>query len=124
MTVVGPLYSLETFLAIRIHLNQEASAANIARYATSTAEATQPRNGKFRTNGVATISPISPSTPSALPRGHGGAVRFMLDAGRAQYEQRVVQDYYADDKEEHEEVVEVDGTEGRGREQHRSHGDR
>lgn len=115
MTDVGPLYSLETFLAIRIHLNQEASAASIPRYATYTAEATQPRNGKSKSNGIAAISPISPSTPSALPRGHSGAVRFMLDATRAQHEHRVVEEYYADETEEYDEVVEIDAGDDRGR---------
>jgi len=120
-TSVGPLYSLETFIDIRIRLNQEASAANIPRYALYASETTsQNTNGatpKPR-NGVEPTSPFTPATPGAISpstgaptsatgiRGQNGTVRFMLDAARANREHAEVDKYYKVEEEEYE--VDVD----------------
>lgn len=116
-TSIGPLYSLETFIDIRIRLNQEASAANIPRYALYASEATsQNTNGatpKPR-NGVDPTSPFTPVTPGAISpstgaptsatgiRGQNGTVRFMLDAARANHERAEVDKYYRVEEEEYE----------------------
>jgi len=122
-TSVGPLYSLETFINIRITLNQEASAAHIPRYANYASallapDVHAPSNGtKFR-NGFDSTSPLTPATPvtpgtispgTAQPpksaigiRGQNGTVRFMLDAKRAQDERREVDRYRKAEEEEYE----------------------
>ncbi|KAF2279202.1 cyclin-like protein [Westerdykella ornata] len=117
-TAVGPFYPLETFIDIRIRLNQEASAANIPRFAAYIAEASWPRstNGsasKLR-NGIDTASPLTPVTPgttspSAMAtRGHGGTVRFMLDAARARHERAEYDKYHEAEEEEYEVEIAVE----------------
>lgn len=121
-TSVGPLYPLETFINIRITLNQEASAANIPRYTLYACEIkkTNEENGapKLRNGIEATASPFTPTTPNTLGaispgqtqaptsaigiRGQSGTVRFMLDAVRARNEQKVVESYYKVEEEEYE----------------------
>ncbi|KAJ4289195.1 RNA polymerase II C-terminal domain kinase beta subunit [Kalmusia sp. IMI 367209] len=123
-TAVGPLYPLETFINIRITLNNEASAAHIPRYATYASETTSSdsqaltTNGtKFR-NGIDPTSPLAPPTPatpgtispgttqppkSAIGiRGQSGTVRFMLDVKRAQEERKEVDKYWKVEEEEYE----------------------
>lgn len=116
-TSIGPLYSLETFIDIRIRLNQEASAAKIPRYALYASEATtKGTNGttpKPR-NGVDPTSPLTPATPGGISpstgaptsatgiRGQNGTVRFMLDAARANHERAEVDKYYKVEEEEYE----------------------
>jgi CTD kinase subunit beta len=117
-TSVGPLYSLETFIDIRIRLNQEASAANLPRYALYASEDSNspiPVNGTIPRlrNSIDPTSPITPATPgtnspSQAPtsaigvRGQSGTVRFMLDAARAQHERVEYDKYHKVEEEEYE----------------------
>lgn len=119
LTSVGPLYTLEHFINIRIGLNQEASAANIPRYTPYASEPASDSqlstNGiKFR-NGIDPTSPLTPATPgtispgNALPpksaigqRGQDGTVRFMLDAARARDEHAEVDKFHKIEEEEYE----------------------
>jgi CTD kinase subunit beta len=118
-TAVGPSYTLETFINIRIGLNQEASSANIPRYALYASEAisdapTGTNGFKFR-NGIDPTSPLTPATPTTVSpgnaqaptsaigvRGQDGTVRFMLDAARARDERNEVDKYHKLEEEEYE----------------------
>lgn len=111
-TIVGQDYPLDKFIAIRISLNQEASAAGYPRYTnwkddtpnTSTvtptasdAQTLSAANGKIATPN--STSPNSPATPfagtqSVGERGKDGTVRFMLDPARAQAEKKVVDEFF------------------------------
>ena len=96
---MGPDYTIETFIAVRIHFNQKASTQNFSRYA---GRVEKPQNGKVNgvggkaTNG--TKSPLSPDNPAESPEGKpglkDGTVRFMLDPQRARDERRVVDRYF------------------------------
>jgi CTD kinase subunit beta len=114
-TAVGPLYSLETFIDIRIRLNQEASSANIPRYAAYASGAEVSANGAAKPrNGLAPTSPLTPVTPGTTSpgttapasaigvRGQSGTVRFMLDAARANRERAEVDKYLKVEEEEYE----------------------
>jgi CTD kinase subunit beta len=118
-TAVGPSYTLETFINIRIGLNQEAASANIPRYALYASEAisdapTGTNGFKFR-NGIDPTSPLTPATPTTVSpgnaqaptsaigvRGQDGTVRFMLDAARARDERNEVDKYHKLEEEEYE----------------------
>ncbi|KAJ4353507.1 RNA polymerase II C-terminal domain kinase beta subunit [Didymosphaeria variabile] len=73
-TALGPYYSLETFINIRITLNDEASAANIPRYATYASEATasdtKATNGTKARNGIGPTSPLPPPPYACYSRHH------------------------------------------------------
>jgi CTD kinase subunit beta len=118
-TSVGPHYTLEHFIDIRIGLNQEASAANIPRYSRYASEVTPETgstgNGTKARNGVGPTSPLTPATPVALSpgtehapksaigiRGQNGTVRFMLDAARAHEERAEVEKFHKVEEEEYE----------------------
>lgn len=121
-TTIGSLNSLETFIDIRITLNQEASASNLPRYTEwTTAPKSSPinTNGFRARNGVAPTSPATPITPGTTSpgqgptsaigiRGQSGTVRFMLDAGRAKEEQKTVETFFKAEEEEIEVEYEVD----------------
>ncbi|KAF2109821.1 cyclin-like protein [Lophiotrema nucula] len=115
-TTVGPLFTIDTFLAIRIALNQEATAANLPRYTLYAHEPAKAQgNGapnKLR-NGLHPTSPLTPATPGTISpsqaptsaigiRGQNGTVRFMLDAARAQNEMREYERYTKAEEEEYE----------------------
>jgi len=108
-TIVGPDYPLDTFIAIRITLNQEASAHKLPRYTYWT----EPSNDSQRpgdkktlpssnnkaingsTNLSTTISPHSPSQNGSVgERGKDGTIRFMLDPQRARDEKEVVKEFF------------------------------
>ncbi|KAH5301061.1 hypothetical protein HBI11_141010 [Parastagonospora nodorum] len=125
LTSVGPLYTLETFIDIRIGLNQEASAANIPRYAQYASEAAADGqlgiNGLKPRNGIDPTSPLTPATPgTASPgnaqaptsaigiRGQNGTVRFMLDAARARDERNEVDRFHKIEEEEYEVEVPIE----------------
>lgn len=132
-TSVGPLYSLETFINVRIKLNQEASAANIPRYAAYASESasdSQMSNGVKPRNGIDPTSPLTPATPGTISpgtmhpptsaigiRGQNGTVRFMIDAKRARDERAEVDKYLTVEMEEYE--VEVPAEPDRDRERRR-----
>jgi CTD kinase subunit beta len=122
-TSIGPLYSLETFINIRITLNTEASRLSLPRFTPYASEktlstaATSPAtpaalNGLKPRNGVET-APTTPATPGTISpaqpdagapgaRGQGGTVRFMLDAARARDERAQVDKYHRVEEEEYE----------------------
>ncbi|MCJ1249709.1 RNA polymerase II C-terminal domain kinase beta subunit [Trapelia coarctata] len=127
-TTVGQDHSIETFIAIRITLNQEASANKYPRH-TKFAKKKTLTNGVKTTNGTkdiksSTRSPISPrdpfasenkSTPASPVTAGGtktraglkeGTVRFMLDPERARDEKKLVEEYFKVDVEEYEVEVE------------------
>ncbi|OCK82358.1 C-type cyclin [Lepidopterella palustris CBS 459.81] len=120
-TTIGNQNPLETFIGMRIKLNQEATAGNLPRYTEwSNAPRTSPinTNGFKVRNGIAPTSPVTPITPgitspgqgpaSAIGiRGQNGTVRFMLDAARARAEKKTVDAYYTVEEEEYETEVEV-----------------
>lgn len=126
-TSVGPPYTLEHFINIRIALNQEASAANIPRFAlyafeeaTSDSQASASNGVKLR-NGLDPTSPNTPATPGTISprtdqppksaigqRGQEGTVRFMLDPARARDERAEVDRYYKNEEEEYEVEVPID----------------
>jgi CTD kinase subunit beta len=117
-TSVGPSYTLEHFINIRIGLNQEASAANIPRYSqykSELAAGAESTNGAKPRNGIDPTSPLTPATPVAVSpgadqapksaigiRGQNGTVRFMLDAARAHDERAEVEKFHKVEEEEYE----------------------
>lgn len=121
-TSIGPFYSLETFINIRITLNTEASRLSLPRftpYASETPTAsTSPAtpaavNGLKARNGIDTTTPNTPNTPGTVSpgqpdasvtgvRGQNGTVRFMLDAARAKDERAEVEKYHKVEEEEYE----------------------
>jgi CTD kinase subunit beta len=124
-TSIGPLYTLETFLNIRIGLNNEATAANLPRYTLYTSDATpdaqQGSNGFKSRNGFDPTSPLTPATPGTVSPGNGqaptsaigirgqnGTVRFMLDAARARDERNEVDKFHKVEEEEYEVEVPID----------------
>jgi CTD kinase subunit beta len=125
LTSVGPLYTLEAFINIRIGLNQEASAADIPRYALyksdSSADVQSGTNGFKPRNGIDPTSPLTPATPGTVSpgnaqaptsaigiRGQNGTVRFMLDAARARDERNEVDKFHKIEEEEYEVEVPID----------------
>ncbi|PNS16801.1 CTD kinase subunit beta [Sphaceloma murrayae] len=135
-TAVGPEYPIETFIAIRITLNKEATAANLPRYSeyTEDSRTEAPKANGVTTNGTKP-SPASPATPLNAPstvqqspaqpdsaataspglgaavrtrqaEQRNGTVRYMLDAQRAHSEKDTVASYFKEEWEEYEEVIE------------------
>ncbi len=105
-TTVGPDYPLDTFIAIRIALNQEAHANKYPRYTQwkdlpptdldtkKTNPGTKSTNGSMIT--PTSISPQSPSTTAGTvgERGKDGTLRFMLNPGRARDEKMIVKEFF------------------------------
>jgi len=129
--MIGPQYPIETFIAIRIALNQESAAANLSRY-TEWSEVPKPSpaantNGNHARNGanlpISPETPVTPGTtspgqapPSAIGlRGAHGTVRFMLDAARARQEKKDVEAYHKVEEEEYEVEVPIEPERRRGR---------
>ncbi|KAF2262154.1 cyclin-like protein [Lojkania enalia] len=120
-STVGPLYPLDTFISIRITLNQEATAANLPRFTLYASEPVQQQmNGTPKPrNGIDPTSPLTPLTPGTVSpsqaptsaigiRGQNGTVRFMLDPKRAQAETKEVEKYYKVEEEEYEVIVNIE----------------
>ncbi|KAI9765343.1 MAG: RNA polymerase II C-terminal domain kinase beta subunit [Geoglossum simile] len=114
-TIVGQNYSLDTFIAIRITLNQEASAGNYPRYTEWVEEkklhsngtkaspatpdrdsASENREGGNRRRRSPPVRSASATETRGRPgeRGRDGTVRFMLDPERAKRENVAVADYF------------------------------
>ncbi|MCJ1381179.1 RNA polymerase II C-terminal domain kinase beta subunit [Xylographa soralifera] len=133
-TTVGQEYPIETFIAIRITLNQEASANDYPRY-TNSVKKRSLINGNKAANGTkdnkSATSPLSPqdtlasdgkSSVTLSPEAAAGArvraglkegtVRFMLDPERARDEKKIVAEYFKVEEEEYE--VEVEREKRRG----------
>ncbi|KAI9807459.1 MAG: RNA polymerase II C-terminal domain kinase beta subunit [Piccolia ochrophora] len=126
-TLVGPHHPLETFINIRITLNQEASSRTYPRYTVSSSYSKKRRRKQRQgTNGTGaahrsagaqqpdTHSPPPPigstsatgarATGRVGERGLEGTVRFMLDGERARDEKEVVARFFRVEYED----VEVD----------------
>ncbi|CZT23647.1 uncharacterized protein RCC_09361 [Ramularia collo-cygni] len=124
-TILGPKYSLDDFLRIRLALNKECSEAHLPRYTT-----VQPPPSPDNANGSGSGStlrvanghptPVSPPQPgsqapqqSTSARSHqatpedGGTLRFMLNPQRAVDEKAEVNRYYVEEWEEYEEEIHV-----------------
>lgn len=123
-TILGPKYSLDDFLRIRLALNKECSEAHLPRYTV-----VQPPPSPDNTNGNGNTlrvanghpTPVSPPQPGAQAptqnpsavRPHqatpedGGTLRFMLNPQRAVDEKAEVNRYYVEEWEEYEEEVRV-----------------
>jgi CTD kinase subunit beta len=115
-TSVGPIYTLEAFINIRIGLNQEASVAKIPRYASYASEGTvkaqNGSNGSKPRNGAHPKTSATPAIqiPASAMGSHGQdvTVRFMLDAARARAERSEVDKYHQIEQEEYEVEVPVE----------------
>ena len=147
-TIVAQEHAIETFLAIRIALNQEATADNYPRYAQGHNKRTSISNGikalndskdnkdlrspsdardlrSPRDDPKDPKAPIisTPTTPSGTaPKRAGviaGTVRFMLDPERARDEQNTVAEYNKIEEEEYEVEVEVERDRDRDRDRRR-----
>ncbi|MCJ1351944.1 MAG: RNA polymerase II C-terminal domain kinase beta subunit [Icmadophila ericetorum] len=126
-TQVGQDHSLESFIAIRITLNQEASSTKLPRN-TNSSRRKLAVNGIKATNGSKDLkglksplsptdplgkdnkaSPLSPGTPGAQKTRAGfnnGTIRFMLDPQRARDEKNTVSEFFKVEEEEYEVEVE------------------
>lgn len=123
-TVVGQKYSLETFIAIRITLNQEASAENFTRYTMGKKKKNEDENETTATNGIQYPRAKNDDTPMTSPQddlakditspttgasklgSKEGTVRFMLNPQRAKDEKDTVAEYFKFEEEEYEVEVE------------------
>lgn len=126
-TILGPKYSLDDFLRIRLALNKECSDSNLPRYTT-----VQPPASPDNTNGNGSAgdlrvsnghpTPVSPPQPGAQTLSQntstlrpyqatpedGGTLRFMLNPQRAVDERAEVNRYYVEEYEEYEEEIRVE----------------
>jgi CTD kinase subunit beta len=126
-SIIGPLYDIDKFIQVKIHLNQgldndryteehEAPKTNGVRSNVKTPKTpiTPASPSDTRTNskdGVspATLSPRSGSSRRGLgARGQDGTVRFMLDAEKVKLERETVSDFFKVEYEDYE--VEVEET--------------
>lgn len=127
-SIVGSKYPIETFINLRIKLNQEMEEAGIPRY-TGMLEPT--KNG-LKSNIKTPKTPITPASPAETrfngkdvnspatlsprssgsgrrgtgARGQDGTVRFMQDAIKAKEEQEIVAEFFNEEFEEYEVEVE------------------
>ena len=130
-TIVGLEYAVDTFIGIRIELNQEASSGEHPRYTRSRAQEAV-TNGVQSPNGVTNPTkdkkdPRTPTSPNSDPsttlkspssrstngtpnQGKSGVkdstVRFMLDPKRARNEKAAVAKFFKVEEEEYEVEVE------------------
>jgi CTD kinase subunit beta len=112
-TIIGQRHALETFIDIRITMNQEASRKDLPRF---TRPLPRSFNGTRTTNGAkggpsTDTKPMDPATPNgttgrASERGRDGTVRFMLSHDRAEREKKIVAAFFEDEEEEYEVEVE------------------
>lgn len=123
-TILGPKYSLDDFLRIRLALNKECSESGLPRYTV-----VQPPPSPDNTNDSGSGNTLRPAnghpTPVSPPqlgvqaahnasnRPHqaipedGGTLRFMLNPQRSIDEKAEVNRYYVEEWEEYEEEVHV-----------------
>lgn len=123
-TIVGQDHALETFISIRIALNQEASANEYPRYfqshkKKSITNGAKAANGIFDSKGKKSVDPITSPRDESLgditsPTANGcskpglkeGTVRFMLSSQRARDEKDAVAVFFKVEEEEYEVQVE------------------
>lgn len=125
-TIVGQDHALETFISIRITLNQEASANQYPRHFQIHKKKTI-TNGAKAANGLIDSTAKKPVTPTTSPRDESlrditsptanggskpglkeGTVRFMLNSQRARDEKNAVAAFFNVEEEEYEVEVERD----------------
>lgn len=125
-TIVGQDHALETFISIRIALNQEASANKYPRHFQSHKKRSI-TNGAKAANGIMDSKAKKPVTPTTSPRDESlrditsptanggskpglkeGTVRFMLNPQRARDEKNAVAEFFKVEEEEYEVEVEVE----------------
>ncbi|CAD6578820.1 MAG: RNA polymerase II C-terminal domain kinase beta subunit [Alectoria sarmentosa] len=123
-TIVGQDHALETFISIRIALNQEASANKYPRHFQSHKKK-YITNGAKAANGIVDSKAKNPITPITSPRDESlrdttsptanggpkpglkeGTVRFILNPQRARDEKNAVAEFFKVEEEEYEVVVE------------------
>jgi CTD kinase subunit beta len=108
-TIVGPQFSIDNYIAIRITLNKEATALNLPRY-TETIDGAANGANKHSPGSPPAMGPTSATGARSRvgERGKDGTVRFMLSAERARGEKEVVAKYFGPDEyETYEEEVDV-----------------
>lgn len=125
-TLVGPYHAIDTFIKIRIALNQEATQKQFPRYS----EWKDPKTNGYGKHILTPKTPATPTSPAdgrainqntAHPspgassgsgrqgvgaRGQDGTVRFMLEGAQAKEEKAAVAQYFDVEMEDYE--VEVD----------------
>lgn len=118
-TILGPKYSLDDFLRIRLAFNKECNESNIPRYTIAPPSDRTANGSTLRVaNGHPTpVSPMEPCPQAPAPNQNangnqaategGGTLRFMLDPQLAADEKAQVQKYFVEEWEEYEEEVEV-----------------
>lgn len=118
VTIVGQKFPLETFISIRLALNQEASAHKYPRYTMTHKEIRSKANGSTKTANGAKKGPQTPTSPHeyqskdlmsplsangiSKPGLKDGTVRFMLDPQRAKDEKEAVRGFFKVEEEEYE----------------------
>jgi CTD kinase subunit beta len=127
-TIVGPAYSIDHFISIRLAVNEEAKTQKCPRYSewiekrqngvkssikTPKTPITPASPSDTRANGNANASPatLSPRSSGSGRKGVGargqeGTVRFMLDAAQAKKEKETVAEYFKIEYEDYE--IEID----------------
>ena len=123
-TIIGQDHALETFIGVRIALNQEASANQYPRHFQSQSKGSV-TNGAKGANGTIESKAKKPLTPITSPHdgtlrditsptANGGSkpglkdgtVRFMLNPQRARDEKNAVAEFFRVEEEEYEVEVE------------------
>jgi CTD kinase subunit beta len=130
-SAIGPIYDIQSFIQLKIKLNQEMDeTAHLSRF---TEEHEPPKTNGFKSHIKTPKTPITPASPSdtrvngnagASPatlsprssgsgrtkgmgaRGQEGTIRFMLDAEKAKQEKATVDEYTKIEFEEYEVEVE------------------
>ena len=123
-TIVGQDHVLETFISIRIALNQEASANQYPRHfqshkKNSVANGAKVANGAIESKTKKSLTPSTSPRDETLrditsPTANGGSkpglkdgtVRFMLNPQRARDEKNAVAEFFKVEEEEYEVEVE------------------
>ncbi|KAI9683409.1 MAG: RNA polymerase II C-terminal domain kinase beta subunit [Trizodia sp. TS-e1964] len=106
-TALGQEHPLDTFIAIRITLNQEAFTKGLRRFTecckkrVSTNESSKSLSEIGGKKETPIESKLLPSTLLAGERGREGTVRYMLDAERARVEQATVDTFFRIEEEEY-----------------------
>ena len=127
-SIVGTQYPLDTFIQLRIKLNQEMDAAGISRYS----EMLEPAKNGIKSNVKTPKTPITPASPAETRinnrdvnspatlsprssssgrrgitmRGQDSTIRFMQDAAKVKQEREIVSEYFKMEEEEYEVEVE------------------
>ena len=133
-TIVGSRLPMDSFISVRLGLNQEASRKSLPRYTNPDedeferdeensskkgSDSLRPRIGSNKSTPKTPKTPQTPDEPNGDARGgpgrsragmKEGTLRYMLNVGRAETEQKIVDTFIIDEIEELEieEEVRVD----------------